>query len=115
MIYREKCMYSSDKLFQHSWKGYVGVYFPSCKAMREMNTKITLQWAQKQIVIGVHIFILFLTWQNKSINDDKKDDLFTSSLCLTNWVFILLMTSHLIADEVTMTRQLWRYDVNSDI
>ena len=59
--------------------------------------------------------ILFLTWHNESINDNKKDDLYTSSLCLTHSVFVLLMMSQLIVDDVTMTRQLWRDHVNNDI
>ena len=59
--------------------------------------------------------ILFLTWHNKSINDDKNDDFYTSSQCLTRSVFVLLMTSQSIADDVTLTRQLWRDHVNNDI
>ena len=59
--------------------------------------------------------ILFLTRHNESINDDKKDDLYTSSLCLTRSVFVLLMTSQSIADDVTITRQWWCDHVNSDI
>ena len=38
--------------------------------------------------------ILFLTWYNESINDDKNHDLYTSSQCLTCSVFILLMPSN---------------------
>ena len=49
---------------------------------------------------------LFLTWHNDSINDDKNDDLHTSSPCLTRSVFVLLVTSQSIVDDVTMTRQL---------
>ena len=43
--------------------------------------------------------ILFLIWQNDSINDDKNDDLYTSSPCLTRFSFcwwrhnLFLMTS----------------------
>ena len=33
-------------------RGYFGVYFPSCEATREINTKITLEWAQKRFVIA---------------------------------------------------------------
>ena len=53
-------MYSSDKLFQRSWDGYFGVYFPSCEATREINTQITLEWAQKQFVTRVHTLFYFL-------------------------------------------------------
>ena len=59
--------------------------------------------------------ILFLTRHKVSINDDKNNDLYTSSPCRTRWVFDLLMTSQSIADDVTMTRQLWRDHMNSDI
>ena len=40
--------------------------------------------------------------------DEKNDDLYTSSPCLTRSSFVLLMMSQSIADDVTMTRQLWR-------
>ena len=53
-------MYSSDELFQRSREGYFGVYFPSCEAAREINTKITLKWAQKQFVARVHTLFYFL-------------------------------------------------------
>ena len=60
--------------------------------------------------------ILFPTRHNESINDYKNDELYTSSSpCLTRSVFIPLMTSQSIADDVTMTRQLWCDHVNSDI
>ena len=58
--------------------------------------------------------VLFLTWHTESINDDKNDDLYTSSPCLTCSVFVLLMTSQSIAYDITMTRQLWCDHVNSD-
>ena len=41
-------MYSIDERFQRSREDYFCVYFPSCEATREINTKITLEWAQKQ-------------------------------------------------------------------
>ena len=53
-------MYSSDKLFQRSREGHFGVYFPSCEATRQINTKITLEWAQKQFVMRVHTSFYFL-------------------------------------------------------
>ena len=43
------------------------------------------------------------------------NDLYTSSTCLTRSVFILLVTSQSIADDVIMTTQLWRDHVNNDI
>ena len=55
-------MYSSDELLQRSQEGCFGVsfYFPSCEATREINTKITLEWAQKQFVMGVHTLFCVL-------------------------------------------------------
>ena len=38
----------------------VGVYFPSCEATREINTKITLEWAQKRFVRRGHTLFYFL-------------------------------------------------------
>ena len=52
--------------------------------------------------------ILFLIWHNEYIDDDKNDDLHTSSPCFTRRVYFLLMTSQSIADDVIMNRQLWR-------
>ena len=57
--------------------------------------------------------IVFLTWHTESINDDKNDDFYTSSPCLIRSGLVLLMTSQLIADYITMTRQLWRGHVNN--
>ena len=54
-IYREWYMYSSDELFQCSWKGYFGVYFPCCKATREINTKITLDIMKYICIIYINI------------------------------------------------------------
>ena len=44
-------MYSSGKLFMRSREGYL---------TREINTKITLEWARKQFVTRVHILFYFL-------------------------------------------------------
>ena len=51
--------------------------------------------------------ILFLTRHHDEKNYDKNDDLHTSTPCLTRWVYVLLMTSQSIVDDVTITRQLW--------
>ena len=53
-------MYTSDEPFQRSREGYFGVYFPSCEATRGINTKITLEWAQKRFVTRVHTLFYFL-------------------------------------------------------
>ena len=59
--------------------------------------------------------ILFPTRHDESTNDDKNNDLYASSLFLTRSMVILVITSKSIADDITMTRQLWRDHVNNDI
>ena len=100
-------MYLSDELFQRSREGYFAVYFPSCKATREINTKNNTRVSAETVRHESTYIILFLTRQNESINDDKNDDLYTLSPCPTLSGFVLVMTSQSIADDVTMTRQLW--------
>ena len=51
--------------------------------------------------------ILFLARHYTAIKDDKNDDLHTSNPCLTRSVYVLLMTWRSIADDVTITTQLW--------
>ena len=107
-------MYSSYEPFQRSREGYFDVYFASCEATREINIKITLLYVETVRHESTYV-ILFLTRYNESINDDKHDELYTSTPCLTRSVFVLLMTSQSTADDVTMTRQLWCDHVNNDI
>ena len=90
-------MCSSDELFQHSHEGHFGVY-----NKYQNNTRVSAETVCHESTY----IILFLTRHNESINDDKNDDLYTSSLYLTCSFFVLLMTSQSIADDVTMTRQL---------
>ena len=52
-------MYWSDELFQRSREGYFGVYFSSCEATRGINTKRTLEWAQKQFITRAHTLFYF--------------------------------------------------------
>ena len=99
-------MHSCDKLFLHSREGYFGVY---------LNTKIALEWAQKQLVTRVYTLFYFLHDITNAEIMIKNDDLYTSPPCLTHSVFVLLMTSQSIADDVTMTSQLRRDHVNSDV
>ena len=108
-------MCSSDELFQRSWEGYFCVYFPSCEAAVEINTKNNTRVGTETVRHESAYIILFLTWYNDSINDNKNDDLYPSSPCLTRSVFVRLMTSQSIADDVKITRQLWCDLVNSDI
>ena len=62
---------------------------------------------------STHI-ILFLTRHNESINDAKKEDLHTSSPCLTRSLYVLLMTSQMTHNRLAMTSQ-WpdNYDANT--
>ena len=55
-----KTIYVRGELFMRSREGYFGVYFPSCAATREINTKITLEWVHKQFVTRVHTLFYFL-------------------------------------------------------
>ena len=75
------------------------------------NTRVSAETVRHESTY----IILFLTRHSESINDDKNDELYTSSPCLSRSVFFLLMTSQSIADDVTMTRQLWRDHVNGHI
>ena len=105
IVDREWCMYSSDELLQRSREGNFCVYFPSCEATRQINTRIT--WVSGETVRHESACtIVFLTLHSESINDSKNDDLYTSSPCLTRSVFALLITSQSIPDDVTITKQL---------
>ena len=75
------------------------------------NTRVSAKTVRHETTY----IIIFLIRHNESINDDKNDDLYASSMCHTCSVFVLLMTSQSIADDVTMTWQLWRDHVNNDI
>ena len=55
-----RIMYVLAWLFMRSREGYFGVYFPSCVATREINTKITIEWAHKQFATRVHTLFYFL-------------------------------------------------------
>ena len=104
-------MYSSDELFQRPLESYFCVYFPSCNVGNKHtnNTRVSTETVRHE---NAYI-ILFLTRHKESINGDKNEDVYTSSPCLIRSVFILLM-SQSSADNVTMTRQLWRGHVNTD-
>ena len=93
--YREWCMYSSDELFQRSWEGHFGVY----QIKQQNNNQVSRETVRHDSTY----IISFLTRHSESINDDKND-----VSCFTRAVFVLLMTSQSIADDVTMSRQLWR-------
>ena len=110
-------MYSSDELFQRSLptRGLFWCLFPELRSnegnKHQNNTRVSTEIVRHESTY----IILFLTRHNESIIDDKNDDFYTSSPCLTRSVFDLLITSQSIADDVTMARQLWRDHVNNDI
>ena len=79
----------------NSREGYFGVINKYQK-----NTRVSAETVRHESTY----IILFLTRHNESINDDK-NDIYTSSQCLTRSVFVLLpITSKSIVDDVTMTR-----------
>ena len=77
-------MYPSDELFQCPREGYFGVYFilvlQSNKGNKHQNnTRVSAETVRHKSTY----IILFLIWHNEPINDDKSEDLYTSSPCLT--------------------------------
>ena len=83
----------------------------NCLCTHENNTRVSAS----TVLHKSEYIILFLTWHNESINDAKNEDLYTSSPCLIRSLYVLLMTSQSIGDDVTITRQLWREHVTNDI
>ena len=111
-------MYSCDKLFISALtRGLFWCLFLDLrgnegnKHTHKKNTRASAETARHESTY----IILFLTRHNESIDNDKNDDLYTSSPCLNRSVSVLQMTSQTIADDVTMTRNLWRDNVNNDI
>ena len=106
-------MYSGDELFQRSREGYFGVYFPSCEAKRVINAKNKTRVGTETVRHESTYIILFLTRQNESINDYKTTIFTHRSRVLLSFRSADDVTFDF--DDVTMTWQLWRYHVNSDI
>ena len=82
-------------------ENYICTRMTNCFSAHE-NTWVSAETVRRENTY----FILFLTVHNETITDDKNDDLYTSSPCLTRPVFVLPMTSQSIAEDVTMARQL---------
>ena len=97
-----------------SREGYFCVYIPNHAATREIIIK-KLELAPKQFVTNVHTLFYFLHHRTNPWMTIKNDNLHTSTPCLTRSVFVLVMTSQSIADNITMTRQLWHNHVQCDI
>ena len=82
--------------------------FPSCEAKREINTNITMEWAQ--FVTRVHTSFYFLQGITNPYRD-KNGDLHVSTPCLARSIPVLLRTSHSFLMTSQMhyaTQQLWR-------
>ena len=94
---REKCMGWSAELVMQSQESYYGVYFASCFATREINTKITLKWVYKQLATTVHRLFYFLY---DMINTYLRMLRWFSHMIpyVTHSVHVQLMKSQLIAD-----------------
>ena len=96
-------------------RGLFWYLFPSLQSNEGNKHQNNIQMSAETVHHESTHNILFLAWHNESINDNNNDDLYTSSPCLTCTVFIPLMTSHSIPDDITMIRQLWCDHVNNDI
>ena len=107
-------MYSSDELFQHSQEGYLDGYIPSCEARRETKTTNNPQVSPETVHHGSTYIIIILTWQNETMNDDKTK-IFTYRPVSDSLGFRSADDVTTIADDVTMTRQLWCYHLNNGI
>ena len=72
-------MYCRDELFLRSLECYFGVYFPRCFVTQEINNKITLSWALKQLVTRVRalfsIPVLCMDWHVFVIVTRARQDL----------------------------------------
>ena len=95
-------------------RGLFWCLFPELRSnegnKHENKTRASAETVRREVTY----IILFLTRHNESINDYENDVLYTLSPCLTRSVFVLLMTSQSIVDDVTMTRQSWRRHLNRD-
>ena len=63
LLYGDPCSTASHFIFPLSIlsiKGQLGVYFPSCEALRKVNTKITIEWGHTQFVMATHTLFHFL-------------------------------------------------------
>ena len=98
-------MYSSDKPFSALTRVLSWCLFPELQSnsgnKHQSDTRVSAETVRHEIAY----ITLFLTWHNESINDDKNDNVYTSSPCLIRSASILLLMSQSIVDDVTMTRQ----------
>ena len=83
-------------------RGLFWCLFPELRNNEENNTKNNTRVSAETVRHESTYVILFQTWHNDSINDDKNDDLYTSPPCLIRSVFVLLMTSQPPGLEATV-------------
>ena len=101
-------MYSSDELFQRSGGGLFLCLFPALRSNAGNKHKNNTRMSTETVRDESAYIILFLTRHNVSINDDKNDDLYTSSPCLTRSVFVLWRHNRLLMTS----QQLRKFDRN---
>ena len=77
------------------------------------NTRVSA--AHKQFVTRVHTLFYFLHDITNPWITLKQGSSLRSSVCLTRLLYVLLMTPQSMEDDVTMTTQLWRDNVTSDM
>ena len=91
--YRGRIMYALEwRTVSTLTRGLFWCLFPELQSnsgnKHQNNTRVRAETVRHEST-----YILFLTRHSKSVNDDKNDDLYTSSPSLTHSVVILLMTS----------------------
>ena len=96
-------------------RGLFWCLFPELRSNEGNKHQNNIRVSTETVCHESTYIILFLTRHIEFIIDDKNDDLYTSSPCLTRSVFVLLMTSQSIANDVTITRQLWRDHMDNDV
>ena len=80
---------------------YFGVYFPSCEATREINTKITLSWVLKQFVTRVNTLISMnmFSWP-QCVSVKKGEHVYVSFVLI--YLFIYACTQKLLCNRVVI-------------
>ena len=85
----------------------------SNEANKHRNNTRMSAWTARHDSTNILIFISYITQRIHKWR--YNDNLHTSTPCVTCSIFILMMTSQSIADDVTMTRRSWRDHVDNDI
>ena len=91
-------VYCRDELFMHSLECYFGVYFPRCFATREINTKVTLLWAQIQLAPPfAPLFSMYhATWWLTGVSEQSSPlSCGWSSIYRGSWNMCEVVTAHI--------------------